>query len=143
MGSQNDINPTATTEIHDNIPRLKVRKTGWIATSPGEIERYFRGQRKLFFAIKPLVNSIARTRLLFARSTGIPATTCFSEFVITSLHNLFGIVRYHFCQSFLILSREMENNLLKLMLYLLPPHEIWAILHLTFEYHTVLMDVKG
>jgi hypothetical protein len=25
----------------------------------------------------------------------------------------------------------------------LAPHESWAILHLTFEYHTVLMDVKG
>jgi hypothetical protein len=37
-GRQNDIDPATATEIHDNIPRLKVRKTSWITTSPGEIE---------------------------------------------------------------------------------------------------------
>jgi hypothetical protein len=40
--SQNNIDPATATEIHDNIPRLKVRKSSGIATSPGEIERYFR-----------------------------------------------------------------------------------------------------
>jgi hypothetical protein len=57
--SQNDIDPATAAEIHDNIPRLKVCKTGWITTSPGEIERYFRGQGKLLFAIKSLTNCIA------------------------------------------------------------------------------------
>jgi len=56
---------------------------------------------------------------------------------------MFGIARYHFCQSFLVLSREMENILLKLTFNLLPLHDIGAILHLMFEYHTVLMNVKG
>jgi hypothetical protein len=59
VSSQNDIDPATATEIHDNIPRLKVRKTGWVATSPGEIERCLRSQGKLFFAIKPLTNCIA------------------------------------------------------------------------------------
>jgi hypothetical protein len=57
--SQNDIDPATAAEIHDNIPRLKVCKTGWIATSPGEIERYLRSQVKLLLAIKPLTNRIA------------------------------------------------------------------------------------
>jgi hypothetical protein len=34
VGSQNDINPAAATEIHDNIPGLKVRKAGGITTTP-------------------------------------------------------------------------------------------------------------
>jgi len=37
----------------------------------------------------------------------------------------------------------MENILLKLTSNLLPLHDIGAILHLMFEYHTVLTDVKG
>jgi hypothetical protein len=59
VSSQNDINPATATEIYNNIPMLKVRKTVWIATSPAEIERYLRSQGKLFFAIKPLSNCIA------------------------------------------------------------------------------------
>jgi hypothetical protein len=95
-GSQNDINPAATTKIYNNITGLKVRKSGGIATTSREAESNIRDRGKRFLGINPLINGEARTGLFLAGSTGLLAAACFSEFTVTSLHNSFDFVKYHF-----------------------------------------------
>ena len=67
-----------------------------VGRSVAEDKSYLRGRGKLFLAIKPLINCIARTGLLFAGSTGIFATACFSKFAVAAFDNLFDFMRYHF-----------------------------------------------
>jgi hypothetical protein len=95
LGSQNDIYPSTTTEIHDHIADLKACETSGVATTTGKIESNFWDKGKRFLAIKPLVNCIARTGLLLAGSAGFFVATCFSKFVVAGLHYMSDVLGLH------------------------------------------------
>jgi hypothetical protein len=86
VSRQNNVYPTAATEIHDRLSGLEVGKAGRIAATPRKVDADLRHQGKFFLPIKRLVNRIARTGLVFTRSTGLRVAAGFSKIAV-ACHN--------------------------------------------------------
>jgi hypothetical protein len=105
VSRQNDVYPGTASKIHDHLTGLEVGKTGGVAAASGKIDPDFGNQRKLFMAIKRLVNRKARTGLVFARSTGLAVAARFSKIAVAGHNGSSDFLGYHLFHSLYRLSR--------------------------------------